>query len=266
MPYLDTDTHRFRYLDEGSGAPVILLHSSGASASQWRALIEGYANRYRFLAPDLVGYGGTEPLIDQPYSPRQEVSIVERLVDYVDQPTHLIGHSFGGAVALDTGLALGGRVNSITAIEPVLFELLRRPREQQAWQEIEAVAETHVRLVEAGEISAAADRFMTYWIGAVAWEATPEKLRAYIIGTMGKIADEWRGFLGRPDDGEEFATIAARVHLIRATDTTLAAGRVTEVLRGYMANARYSIIEGAGHLSPITHPQLVNPVIIEGLG
>jgi pimeloyl-ACP methyl ester carboxylesterase len=47
------------YCEQGSGEPVLLLHSSGSSSAQWRALMERLSARFRVVAPDLYGYGGT---------------------------------------------------------------------------------------------------------------------------------------------------------------------------------------------------------------
>src|SRR5262247_3048927 len=59
MSTLQISGQRIEYLELGSGEPVVLLHSSGSSAAQWRALAERLAERYRVIAPDLYGYGGT---------------------------------------------------------------------------------------------------------------------------------------------------------------------------------------------------------------
>lgn len=265
MPEHITGNLRINYVDHGDGPAVLLLHSSGASSRQWQKLTGDYGSSYRFLAPDLIGYGKTSGPSDGVYATTQEVALVEALVGMLDQPVHLVGHSFGGGLALDAALSLGDRVRSVTAIEPVLFQVLRSAGETEAWTEIEAVATAHIRLVEAGDDVAAADRFMAYWIGGREWAAMPDSARAKIIASMPKIANEWRGILTESRKAEIYEAIRAPVRFIRATETTLAAHRVTDVLLRALPAATLTEIAGAGHLSPITHADRANALIIAGL-
>ena len=61
MPVLSKANLRIDYADEGSGPPVVLIHSSVSGNRQWRALTEALRDRYRVLAPNLYGYGETTP-------------------------------------------------------------------------------------------------------------------------------------------------------------------------------------------------------------
>jgi len=59
MPRIDLCGSSVEYFEQGSGEPVVLLHSSGSSNAQWRALAEQPSPRFRVIAPDLYGYGAT---------------------------------------------------------------------------------------------------------------------------------------------------------------------------------------------------------------
>ncbi len=61
MPILTTPAWIIDYLEAGHGPTVILLHSSASGNRQWRALISRLSDRYRVVAPNLVGYGQTAP-------------------------------------------------------------------------------------------------------------------------------------------------------------------------------------------------------------
>ena len=265
MPELVADGVRINYVEQGEGPNVVLLHSSGASSRQWQRLMGDHAACFRFLAPDLIGYGGTGRRPDAAYSPDHEVALVGALLDRVDQPAFLVGHSYGGAVALNAARAFGDRVRGVVAIEPVLFQVLRSADEAEAWAEIEAVATAHIGHVDRGDPVAAAEGFMGYWIGEAAWHAMPEPTRAAILRTMPKIADEWRGLLASATRADDYRAVAAPIRFIRAEHTTLAAGRVTDVLVAALPDAQFSEVRAAGHLSPMTHAQVVNALIVETL-
>jgi len=64
MPVISSRTLEIDYSDEGHGPPVILIHSSVSGNRQWRSLTDSLTDRYRVLAPNLYGYGGTTPWPD----------------------------------------------------------------------------------------------------------------------------------------------------------------------------------------------------------
>lgn len=97
--------YQTNYHDVGSGDPVLLLHGSGAGVSawaNWRGLIPHLAQRYRVIAPDLVGFGYTE--IDADYTFQFMDSWIDQILAVLDglglEKAHIVGNSFGGAVAL----------------------------------------------------------------------------------------------------------------------------------------------------------------------
>ena len=57
MPAIETHGATLFYCDQGSGDPVVMVHSSASSHLQWRGLMSDLGNGYRCLAPDLYGYG-----------------------------------------------------------------------------------------------------------------------------------------------------------------------------------------------------------------
>ncbi len=62
MPQLSLEGRQIHYRDAGSGPPVVLIHCSASHGGQWKPLMEAAGDRYRFLAPDLHGYGKSDPL------------------------------------------------------------------------------------------------------------------------------------------------------------------------------------------------------------
>lgn len=91
--------------DHGSGDAVMLLHGSGAGVSgwgNWQGLIPDMSKSWRVIVPDLVGFGFTETPADFQF--RFMDSWVEQMLATMDQlsveKTHIVGNSFGGAVAL----------------------------------------------------------------------------------------------------------------------------------------------------------------------
>jgi len=125
MAILVNDSLRISYHDlgpaNGKAPPVLLLHSSAASRRQWRSFVEAESVRRRCLAPDLIGYGETADRQGRVFSMAQEMEVVDSLRALAGGPVHLVGHSYGGAVAAAYAQAHADQVLSLTLIEPVLF-------------------------------------------------------------------------------------------------------------------------------------------------
>ena len=105
MPKIAVNGTQVSYTRAGSGAPIILLHSSASSKEQWDAVRHRLQDRFEVLAADLHGYGGTGDW----RGPGQltlsgEAALVAALMEHCGEPVHLVGHSYGGAVTLRVAL------------------------------------------------------------------------------------------------------------------------------------------------------------------
>src|SRR5688572_26435882 len=119
MPVLSMGSVQIDYTDEGQGQPVVLIHSSVSANRQWRALSETLRDRYRVLAVNLYGYGETTPWPGtSPQSLHSQAQLVTALCEDLGTPIHLVGHSFGGSVALKSAALLGCRVGALVLLEP----------------------------------------------------------------------------------------------------------------------------------------------------
>jgi pimeloyl-ACP methyl ester carboxylesterase len=100
----DANGIKTNYLEAGQGDPVILIHGSGpgvTSYANWRLVLPALAENFRVLAPDMVGFGFSERPRNIQYGVQTWADQVVGLMDTLELPTaHLVGNSFGGAIAL----------------------------------------------------------------------------------------------------------------------------------------------------------------------
>lgn len=104
MPQLELAGERFRYDDAGSGPPLVLLHGLGASAEDWEMQIPAFSRRFRVIAPDLRGFGGSARGSGRLSIPRFAADVWALLQALGVERFALVGHSMGGAVALQLAL------------------------------------------------------------------------------------------------------------------------------------------------------------------
>jgi len=260
--HLETKEGDRFYREAGAGEPIVLLHCSSGSSGAWLPVMEHLGRGYRALAPDLLGYGRSAPWSrDAVLLPGAELGVIRALLDVVRRPAHLVGHSYGGTVALDAARRFPQRVASLTLIEPVAFHLLRRADDPDGWREIRTLAQQHLELLGAGKDAAAAEAFVDYWTGPKAWQQMPEAARDNAVRSTAKVAAEWRLMFATADDLETIAGITAPTLLICGGRTRRPARRVVEVLREALPHARHCEIADAGHMSPLTHPAAVADAI-----
>src|SRR5262245_9556127 len=258
MPSIQIKDATIAYSDTGRGDTVLAVHGSASSRRMWQPLIERLAASYRVVAPDLIGYGESTPWRADLRA--TDFDVIATFARELGTPLHVVGHSYGGALALRAALAGGTRVTSLVLVEPAAFQVLDRSADHAALTEIEAVASRHLELVAEGDVHASAAHFMGYWIGAETWAGMSADTRARLTATMPKIAAEFRLIFR---DRDRYDPRRARVPtlLVRGTRTTLAAHAVCERLSTTMPHADLLEIEGAGHMLTVTHAARVNEAI-----
>ena len=89
--------------------PVLFIHGNVSSATFWQETMLQLPAGYRGIAPDLRGYGDTEPLpIDGTLGLEDRVADVRALVEEMGLGRyHLMGHSMGGELCYDDGAPAG---------------------------------------------------------------------------------------------------------------------------------------------------------------
>jgi pimeloyl-ACP methyl ester carboxylesterase len=238
------------------------LHSSLSSRRQWRKLQQQIQPHYRVMGLDLLGYGETPmPANAEGFSFAQEVDLVERLLERARSPVHLVGHSYGGAIALKTALRHPGRVHSVYAHEPVVFALLKSEGCLDEWNEIANISLGAAHQVEIRRPAQAAEGFVNYWSGAGAWQQLSEERKRAFEQTIPKIALDFAAISNDSDGLTEYQKLTMPV-LLTAGDSGAQTGRrAAELLSGGLPRGSLRIVEGAGHLAPITDADRINAII-----
>ena len=115
------------FREAGAGPGVVCLHSNASSSSQWRALMELLAPRFHVLAPDTYGAGKSPPWPQgRKVALRDEVALLEPVLARAGDGFSLVGHSYGGGIALIAALAHRQRLRSMALYEANLFALGRK--------------------------------------------------------------------------------------------------------------------------------------------
>ncbi len=246
--------------------PVIALHCSGAGAGQWRQLGAALESHYNLIAPEHYGcesvgpWGGAHAftLVD-------EAALTIEIIDGAAGKVHLVGHSYGGGVALRAAVERPDRVASLTLYEPTAFHLLKAigAHGSAAFAEIRAIAAQVDEGVITGDYRRAANSFVDYWGGRGAWAALRPSLQVGLSRWIPKAPLDFRALIHEPTPARGYADLHFPALIMRGEHAQAPTRLIAETLQALMPAADLMVIAGAGHMGPLTHAAEVNAAIAQ---
>ncbi len=245
---------------------LVLLHSSAASARQWDALARSLAAHFEVHAIELHGHGARAPWSGTaPLTLADEAAAIDTLIERRGA-VHLVGHSYGGAVALDAARRHPQAVRSVAVYEPVLFGCLLADRASRAEAEsVRSLAAAIRDDLDHGRDDAAAEHFVGFWSGAQSWERMPAPRRAAIAARMHSVALHFAAACAAPDPRPVLARHAVPRLVLTGEATVPATRRIGQLLRDAWPAAEHAVLAGLGHMGPLTDPAVVNGRITDFL-
>lgn len=225
---------------------VVLIHGSLDRMAGMARLARGISRTHQVLRFDRRGYGDSwqHP---GPFTARDNARDVEMLL--AGRRAVLIGHSFGGNVALSAAETLGDQILGVSTYETPL-----------SWLPIWPAGTAGGRAIEVGP-EAAAEEFMVALIGRDRWEDLPERTKVARRREGRALVAELGDLRSRaPWDPAKVGCTVLAGHGTRALEHHARGARwIAEVVAG----ARVVVIEGAGHGAPTTHPREFIDALVE---
>jgi pimeloyl-ACP methyl ester carboxylesterase len=255
------------YTDTGSGDPVVMIHCSSACAREWQDLCETLNADFRSIAADQWGCGKSDPWGGQAeFTLASEAAPIVNVIREIGTPVHLVGHSYGGGVALKIARENPELVLSLTLIEPSSFHLLAGdPRDAGLLSEIATLANAVTDAVSSGNYWQGTEQFVNYWSGAGAWAAMPHKLQMKLSQTLGKVILDFRALINEPAELGDYANITCPTLMLCGEYARGPSQRIAEILADALQCVTLQMIPQASHMSPVTHPDEVNNAVLDHL-
>ncbi|MBT0958135.1 alpha/beta hydrolase [Alphaproteobacteria bacterium KMM 3653] len=240
---------------------AVMVHCSLARHEVLRPLYAALdAPALQAVAFDMPGHGGSDPWEG---AREYQGATAQVGLSFCEGPAHVIGHSFGATVALRMAVEAPERVASLTLIEPVFFAVAR----VDGAAEYAAHAADFAPFVDAmaaGEAEAAARIFTGLWGGGTPWDQMPPALRADIAGRIGlipagadAIEEDCAGLL----TSGVLEALDLPVLLVAGAQTQSVVHAIHRGLAARIKGAQSVVIEGAGHMVPLSHPVQVAAAI-----
>lgn len=250
--------HPTHVVETGRGVRrALFVHCTLGHSGTWAGVFAALGNKLAMTAFDRPGHGRSAPWRGDGGSLGLHSLTTQIAARLAGKRSDLVGHSYGATVALRLAMERPELVRSLTLIEPPLFRLVEGTPEQAAhFADMAGFEEA----LAAGELEAAARIFNDAVNFESPWEALSDRARARLAQQIdlvgqdtGVTMDDVAG-LGAPGRLEE---VRVPVLLIEGSDSPPVFHAVQAVLATRLPNARRVVAAGAGHMSPMTHPENV---------
>lgn len=226
-------------------------------SSQWRGVASRLTGVDEVVAPDLTGYGDSFDLFVDGETTLPDAD--EAIVRDACEPggVHLVGHSYGGYLAIRVAAQIPDKIGRLTVIEPILLNTLRaRSPDALMGQIMDSLQDAFAR----DDFESAMRVFVDFWNYKGAWEALGPKRQAPLIAIAPKVRAEVTQ--------AEKLSAADALHAVHSMPCGIIEGSMSpgpahemcDLLREFWPDAPTIRIE-AGHMSPVTHAARVAEAI-----
>jgi len=273
LPYSAQETKKITvndvsltYVERGSGPLVILIHGSVSDYREWEKQLGPLAQHYRVVAYSRrFHWPNARPGKDADAS----VASVDRQVDDLaalvktlgSTPAHIIGHSFGGAVALNFALRYPALVRTLVLVEPAVSSVLGdKPENSEATKEGQAIRAKMKEAFDSGD----AQRIVRTYADHVApgeFERATTEVREMLIANVHAFQLDFtapRAVLSC-DDARK---VAVPVLVLSGDRSPLGLQRIAEATANCIPKARFTKIRGATHWVQHDHPEEFNAAVL----
>jgi pimeloyl-ACP methyl ester carboxylesterase len=245
---------------------VIALHCSGADASEWRNLSKALGDGREMRTPEHYGCESSGPWTgEHAFTIADEAARSLALIDESEEKVHLVGHSYGGGVALHIALSRPDRIASLSLYEPSAFHLLRQMGEAgaPAYAEIQGVARGISHCIATGDYRAGVADFVDYWNDHGAWKAMRPAVQNALIRWAPKAPLDFHALIDDPTPAKSYAGLNFPVLIMRGEHAPLPTRVISERLIEILPRSRLKIVARAGHMGPLTHAAEVSQMIVQ---
>ncbi len=257
------DGGRIAYRAAGEGRPLVLLHGIGSGSASWAAQLDersGLAARFRVIAWDCPGYGGSDPLPGEAPAPADYADALDALLDGLGiARVHLVGHSLGGLIAAAFAARRAERLLSL-ALADSAAGYRNAPDEIRVGR-----LEARIGAMTSLGPEEVARRRAREVLSPSAPEDVYEKVRA----VQSRVKPAGYAQAARMLHGSDIFTDTAE---IRTPTLVLCGGRdavtppaVSRGIAAAVAGSRCVILEGLGHASYVEGPAAFNDALTDFL-
>lgn len=251
---MNTQPH---FVVDGDGSPIVFVHGSYATTSTWKKMVEQLRATHRCLSIKLPGHGGApgpddlaEPTIDT------ELQLIEEAVrsQFGARPVHLVGHSYGGVVALALALKGSLPVDQLTLFEPVATWVLPAMGDEVMQAEVDRFLSTYRSDAEAG-VPYACGQVIDFWGGGDEFSKLPDFIKDAMAPLTAQNLRHWAICTRSRHAREDLQALPMPTRVVCGSRSNSVAHAIADHLVATIPQAEKFTIEDASHAMVTSHPQ-----------
>ena len=245
----------------GAGTPVVLLHAFPLDGRMWEPQVEALAGSYQVIVPDLRGFGtAREQAVAEAGMDLLADDVARLLDDRGLDRVVLGGLSMGGYVALAFVRRHADRLGGL-----LLLDTKAGADSEQARADRLAMAE---RVLAEGT-GFLPEAMLPRVLGKTSLEERPELVERVTALVREQdpraVAGAQRGMAARPDSTDVLAGVAVPTLVVTGEEDTVTGPEVGRELAAAIPDARFLLVDGAGHLSSLERPEVLNEALLDFL-
>lgn len=249
------------YDESGTGTALVFVPGSCSTGAAWRPIISALGSGHRCVTTSLLGYGRTsERRTCEDPDIRHEAEMLESVVRKAGGSVHLVGHSFGGLVALAVALRGNLSLESLTILEAPATEILLDANDEASHRDFRRMTDAYIREFSSGNAEAIA-AMVDFYGGAGTFATWPPRVRAYAVETTAVNILDWATAYGFPLSASALAQINIPVLVVRGVESHRAVQRANGLVAKSIRNAKLVTLEAARHFMIATHATELAPLI-----
>jgi len=245
------------YEQQGSGSPIVFIHGSFATTSTWKKIVQQLARTHHCISIKLPGHCGM-PDPDDFSAPNIDTelkiieSVIAELIQQPGQPIHLIGHSFGGVVALALALKGSIKIQELTLFEPVSTWVFESVNDQEMTAQVNAFIQDYRQGINNNDLYVCG-KVIDFWGGEGAFEPLPDFIKDGMVPLTANNNRHWALCENTYHQRTSLNLLTIPTKLVCGSASNPVAQAIVHHLRNELPNSKQYTIPGASHFLVTSH-------------
>jgi pimeloyl-ACP methyl ester carboxylesterase len=249
------------YEEKGLGPTILFVPGSCSTGAAWRPVIASLQGSYRTATTSLPGYGGSaERRSSNDQSILPLATALEEVIRHAGGKVHLVGHSFGGEVALAVALRGQVRVESLCIFEAPAPGMLATFKRTDRYREFRVMTEAYFGSFDSGNSEAIAS-MVDFYGGSGTFESWPPAVRRYAAETTPTNILDWASAYAFQPTRDQLNRLTTPVLVATGQNSHPAVIEANELIATAIPGAKFTTVAGANHFMISTHARLVANLI-----